>query len=112
MSTCADRPPRTWHVSLVLVLALAGLLLATPQATRAANGPGVEAGPAGCRHRVEAVFWTGEVAAAVADFAEVYRGQPAEVRELWTTGRVSERFAAETAAFGWTVRDRWQPPAG
>lgn len=60
----------------------------------------------------EAVVWSEEVAAAVADFAEVYRGQPAEVRELWTTGRVSERFAAETAALGWTVRDRWQPPAG
>ncbi len=59
----------------------------------------------------EAVFWTDDVAAAVRDFAEVYGGQPAKVRELWTTGRVSERFSAETAALGWTVRERWQPPA-
>lgn len=57
----------------------------------------------------EAVLWTDDVAAAVRDFAELYRGEPARVRELWTPGRVSERFAAETKALGWTVHDRWQP---
>lgn len=56
----------------------------------------------------ESVLWTEDVAAAVRGFAEVYSDQSATSRDLYTTGRVSERFEAETTALGWTVHDRWQ----
>ncbi|MCB1008811.1 MAG: hypothetical protein KDB94_07935 [Acidobacteria bacterium] len=59
----------------------------------------------------DALFWTEPMSQAAAGFAEVYRADPARVRELWVVGQASDRFKSESGKLGWTVHDRWQAAA-
>jgi hypothetical protein len=59
----------------------------------------------------DAAFWTEPIAAAAGELAQQFQGDPAKKRELWLVGQASQRFKDGMKAVGWTVHDRWKPPA-
>lgn len=59
----------------------------------------------------DAAFWTEQIATAAGELAEQFQKEPAKARELWIVGTASPRFKDGLKAAGWTVHDRWKPPA-
>src|SRR4051812_35158022 len=59
----------------------------------------------------DAAFWTESIATAAGGLSEQFQKEPAKVRDLWLVGEASPRFKDGLKAVGWTVHDRWKPPA-